>query len=68
VGEVRTVAARLDALGGEPGEPINVEVTYVFAADERVPLPDTEVAATMYRARETAFPPCGGRSSAAASR
>ena len=50
-GETRVVSARLDALGGDATEPVNVELVYVFAADERVAIPDTEIAATMDRLR-----------------
>jgi hypothetical protein len=57
-GETRVIRASLAALGGADGEPVNVELAYVFAADERVALADTEVAALMYRAREGAFPAC----------
>jgi hypothetical protein len=57
-GETRVVVAAEDALGGAADEPINVELAYVFAADERAPLPDTEVSATMFHARATTFAPC----------
>jgi hypothetical protein len=45
-------------LGGEPGEPITVELRYVFAADERARIADTEIAATMSRVRASQFPAC----------
>jgi hypothetical protein len=58
-GATRTIGLETRALGGEPGEPITVELTYVFAADEHAQIADTELAATMSRVRASQFPACG---------
>jgi len=52
------VAARLDTLGGALDEPVNLELVYVFAADEHATIADTEIAATILRDRRATFPAC----------
>jgi hypothetical protein len=57
-GATRTIAVDPRTLGGEPDEPITVELRYVFAADERARIADTEIAATISRVRASQFPAC----------
>jgi hypothetical protein len=60
-GATRTLSVPFAALGGGAVEPVNVELVYVFAADEHAPLHDTEVAASMFRARGATFASCEAR-------
>ncbi len=57
-GETRTATTYLDALGGEVTEPVNAELIYSFAENDRAVLANTEVAATIWRMRAVEIAPC----------